>query len=44
LKGGIQNRLLYEETLMKVAALFREDAVKVVENFKEGHETIDIDI
>jgi len=36
--------LLDEATLMKVAALFGEDAVKVVEILKGGHETIDIDI
>ena len=36
--------MLDEETLMKVATLFGEDAVKVVEILKGGHETIDIDI
>jgi len=33
-----------EETLMEVAALFGEDAVKVVEVLKGVHEIIDIDV
>ncbi|NIU83627.1 MAG: transcription factor, partial [Candidatus Thorarchaeota archaeon] len=33
-----------EETLKKVAALFGEDGVRVVEVLKGAHEIIDIDI
>jgi len=42
--GGLRLFFVDEETLMKVAALFGEDAVRVVEVLKGVHEIIDIDI
>ena len=42
--GGLKLSFVDEETLMEVAALFGEDAVRVVEVLKGVHEIIDIDI
>ena len=42
--GGLKLFFVDEETLKKVAALFGEDGVRVVEVLKGVHEIIDIDI
>ena len=42
--GGLKLFSVDEETLMEVAALFGEDAVRVVEVLKGVHEIIDIDV
>ena len=42
--GGLKLFFVDDETLKKVAALFGEDAVRVVEVLKGVHEIIDIDI
>ena len=42
--GGLKLFFVDEETLKKVAALFGEDGVRVVEALKGVHEIIDIDI
>jgi transcription initiation factor TFIIE subunit alpha len=42
--GGLKLSFVDEETLMEIAALFGEDAVRVVEVLKGVHEIIDIDI
>ena len=42
--GGLKPFFVDDETLKKVAALFGEDAVRVVEALNGAHEIIDIDI
>jgi len=42
--GGLKLFFVDEESLMKVSALFGEDAVRIVEVLKGVHEIIDIDI